>query len=277
MAKSKATSTFVSESDIKSAFRIATRMPVVLLKTATKPILAGFRRLSSHKQDSFSTNQSMESLSRPTPMAEVDRPSSSIRDLFSWSHKSDSQHQDDIFASPIPMSISERSHEFDEDAAVAAAAVPDLTATAQRSTRKLCSFFRSFSGDEDKADMTTSTAGTPPTPAPVAAAPMTPMSTRGHHNRSGSFGNLFRIGKRRTSDADEEVVPKDANGDGSGNNRFPTLFMRKRSDISSLSCDEEDEEHHHHHHHQNAMRKAAGRKFSPPPQRAAEAPDSPSP
>jgi Protein kinase domain len=43
LAKSKATSTRVSERDIQSAFRIVTSMPVFLLKSATKQIQEGFQ------------------------------------------------------------------------------------------------------------------------------------------------------------------------------------------------------------------------------------------
>lgn len=50
LAKSRATNTTVEERDIKSAFRIVTSMPVVLLKTASKHLQVAGKRLS----DSFS-------------------------------------------------------------------------------------------------------------------------------------------------------------------------------------------------------------------------------
>ena len=259
MAQSQATNTFVTENDIKSAFRIATRMPVVLFKSATKPIMDGFRKLSSHKQDSFSTNQSME-----------ETTGSSIRELFSWNHKScDEQQLDGSFVmSPIPMSISERSREPEEDAAVAEQ--QRQHSNKQSAARKLSSFLQSCSGGDDERDMTMSTAATPPTPAP-AAAPSTPQSSQQHkkteRRSSTPFGCLFRVGKRRPSDNDEEAAAAAAaEAKQKDSSRFPTLFMRKRSDISSLSCDEEDEELH------QLRRSASGRK---PQLRSFVAPDTP--
>mmetsp|Transcript_15557 Transcript_15557/g.31634 ORF Transcript_15557/g.31634 Transcript_15557/m.31634 type:complete len:835 (+) Transcript_15557:299-2803(+) len=254
MAQSQATNTFVTENDIKSAFRIATRMPVVLFKSATKPILDGFRKLSSHKQDSFSTNQSME-----------ETAGSSIRDLFSWNHKScdDLQPDGSFVMSPIPMSISERSRELEDDVVAAEQLVQK--STKESAACKLGSFLRSFSGGDVEKDMTTSTAATPPTPAPVAG-PSTPPSSKYHKTPGGRsntpFGCLFRVGKPRHSNTDEEAVA--AAETKEKDSRFPTLFMRKRSDISSLSCDEEDEELH------QLRRSASGRK-----QRNFVAPDTP--
>ncbi|KAL7576644.1 hypothetical protein ACA910_005579 [Epithemia clementina (nom. ined.)] len=65
LAISKATSTKVSESDIRSAFRIVTSIPVVLLKTATHKIQEGFQaarqRLSIGSTSSNNNDKNSES------------------------------------------------------------------------------------------------------------------------------------------------------------------------------------------------------------------------
>ena len=221
MEKSRSTRVQVSESDIKAAFRIATRMPVVLLKTATRPFFDGIRRLSSLKQDSFS-NHSVESTPRP-----VEERPSALRERFLWSqsHKSDLE-EGILMNTPVPMSITEQSREADEE--------EPRTSSIQQAARKLGSFLRSASADEN--DMTTSTAATPPAATPEGRTRRSPRNS------------LVRSNKRRPSDAE----PAPANNTATAaaavvaaapDEEYPTLYMRKRSDISSLSCDDDDEEH----------------------------------
>jgi [calcium/calmodulin-dependent protein kinase] kinase len=204
-ARSQSTNTRVSEHDVKSAFRIATRMPVVLLKTATKQL----QRLVQHRQDSMESASSRHDSTHRSP---------SIRDFMHLSKKSD----DDESMAASPVAVSERSSEMLAEERKDTA-TPLSSGSAQR---KRGSFLGSQSGED--RDKPTANA-TSPTP----------------ELKSTTLGNLMRFGKRRPSDADE------SNNDSGSNLRF--LFMRKRSDVSSLSCDDEDEE-----------RKGLSRKFIPP-------------
>jgi serine/threonine protein kinase len=214
MEKSRTTRVYVSEQDIKSAFRIATRMPVALLKTATRPILDGFRRLSSLKQDSFS-NHSVESTPRPN---DGEKPAS-LRERFSWSHSN--VDDNNKINSPVPMSIDEKSHEVDEDEQPESPVQPS----------RLGPLLQPHCEDEE-TPMITSTAET----LPIA----THERPQKDHNDS-----VKRSNKRRPSDQ-QPSQPNDkpsTTPTPSQDEEYPTLYMRKRSDVSSLSCDEEDEEH----------------------------------
>jgi serine/threonine protein kinase len=218
LARSKATNTFVSEHDIKSAFRIATRMPVVLLKTATKQI----QKFVQHRQDSMESASSRPDSAHRSP---------SIRDFMHWSKKSD--EDESMAATPLP--ISERSREMLVEEGKDTA----TPLSSDSAYRKLVSFLDAQNGDErDK-------------PAANATLPTPEV-------KSKTLGNLMRFAKRCPSNADE------SHNDSGSNLRFPTLFMRKRSDVNSLSCDGEDEK-----------RKTVSRKFTPPKTLAAEstAPD----
>lgn len=212
MEKSRATRVFVSEQDIKSAFRIATRMPVAILKTATRPILDGIRRLSSLKPDS-SSNHSVNSEPRRN---ESEKPALH-RERFSWSFSMKSDGDDNkLMASPIPMSISERSHEVDEEEWPESPVQPS----------RLGPLLQPHCEDEDN-------------PMIASTAETLPIAT--HERPENDLAeSLKRSNKRRPSDSQASTANDKAPAQPtSQNEQYPTLYMRSRSNISSLSNDED--------------------------------------
>ena len=118
------------------------------------------------------------------------------------------------------MSISERSHEVDEEDRPESPIQPS----------RLGPLLQPHPEDEEK-HMIASTADT----LPVAT----------HERPDNDLSeSLKRSNKRRASNQQPPEMAIDTPAEQSAQDeRYPTLYMRKRSDISSLSCDEDDEEH----------------------------------
>ncbi|GAX12186.1 hypothetical protein FisN_1Hh112 [Fistulifera solaris] len=75
LARSEATNTKVSESDIRSAFRIVSKMPAVLLRTASKQLQAGFQAARSNFSFDRPTTPRRRGLSVPGEGGNTDKES----------------------------------------------------------------------------------------------------------------------------------------------------------------------------------------------------------
>ena len=109
-AKSKATSTKVSESDIRSAFRIVTSIPVVLLKTATHKIQESFQAARQRLSIGGNSTASSENNAGAATPQHLLTPTSPVRKTF---ESAISMGGTSSIPTKSPSPIREISREFD--------------------------------------------------------------------------------------------------------------------------------------------------------------------